>query len=335
MAVPDVQSTMRPDDMSNRPAAAPGVRFIAGGTDVLTDMLTTAGLNARVFCCMTLRAPWTLVIAPGERAHFHVVEQGNAYLQLQTRKPLALGAGDLIVLMRGQGHALADAARASVAAIPLPPAEAGRCSLLEAGGGGAVTQTLCGSFAFRNTAGRSLTSLLPEVVHLQSGDYADIAATLRALWDEATGQRIGSQTAIARLTDLLFVQTVREILGRGDLAPSWLTALRDARIGLALAKMHEKPVAPWTVDSLARAVGMSRSPFAARFAKLVGVPPLTYLANVRMQRAMALLREGRQSLSVIAGEAGYESYAAFSKAFARITGTSPREYARQERGEVT
>src|SRR4029453_2858908 len=217
MAVPDVQSTMRPDDMSNRPAAAPGVRFIAGGTDVLTDMLTTAGLNARVFCCMTLRAPWKLVIAPGERAHFHVVEQGNAYLQLQTRKPLALGAGDLVVLMRGPGHALADAARASGAAIPLPPAKAGHCSLLEAGGSGAVTQTLCGSFAFRNAAGRSLTSLLPEVVHLKSGDYPDIAATLRALWDEATVQRLGSQTAIARLTDLLFVQTVREIAPRGGL----------------------------------------------------------------------------------------------------------------------
>ena len=326
---------MRPDDMSNRPAAAQGVRFVAGGTDVLTDILTTAGLNARVFCCMTLRAPWRLVIAPGERAHFHVVEQGNAYLELQSRKALPLDAGDLVVLMRGQGHALADAVRANVASIPLPPARAGHCSLLEGGGSGAVTRTLCGSFAFRNAAGRSLTTLLPEVVHLKSGDYPDIAATLYALWDEATDQRLGSQTAIARLTDLLFVQTVREIVARGDLAPSWLTALRDERIGLALAKMHEKPVTPWTVDSLARAVGMSRSPFAARFAKLVGVPPLTYLANLRMQRAMALLREGRQALSVIAGEAGYESYAAFSKAFARVTGTSPRAYARQERGEVT
>jgi transcriptional regulator GlxA family with amidase domain len=134
---------------------------------------------------------------------------------------------------------------------------------------------------------------------------------------------------------VLFVQTVREIAARAeDLAPSWLAALGDERIGLALAKMHEAPVTPWTVESLARAVGMSRSPFAARFAKLVGVPPLTYLADLRMQRAMALLREGQHALSVIAGEAGYESYSAFSKAFGRVTGTSPRTFAKRERGEL-
>src|SRR5262245_12541349 len=104
---------MRPDDMSNRPASESGVRLVAGSTDVLTDMLATAGLRARVFCCMTLRAPWRLVIKPGERAHFHVVEGGSAYLQLQGRKALPLAAGDLVVLMRGQGHSLADTARGS------------------------------------------------------------------------------------------------------------------------------------------------------------------------------------------------------------------------------
>lgn len=311
-----------------------GVRLIAGGTDVLTDVLATAGLRSRVFCRMTLRAPWRLEIARRDLAHFHVIECGSAYLQLKGRKALALAAGDLAVLMRGQGHSLADTVRTSAPATPLPPSKAGHCSILQAGGSGAATQTLCGSFSFRSTSSRSLTSLLPEVIHLRAGDYPAIDATLRALWDEATGQRLGSQTAIARLTDVLFVQTVREIAASAqDLAPSWLTALGDERIGLALAKMHETPVVDWTVESLARTVGMSRSPFAARFAKLVGVPPLTYLTGLRMQRAMALLREGRRPLSDIAGEAGYESYGAFSKAFGRLTGTSPRTFARRERDE--
>jgi AraC-like DNA-binding protein len=309
--------------------------MIAGGTDVLADVLATAGLRSRVFCRMTLRAPWRLAIGQRDLAHFHVIERGRACLQVRGQKALALAAGDLVVLMRGQGHSLADTFRTSVPATPLPPAKAGLCSILEAGGGGAETQTLCGSFSFRSPAGRSLTSLLPEVVHLKAGDYPEIAATLHALWDEASGQRLGSQTAIARLTDVLFVQTVREIAARGhNLPPSWLAALGDERIGLALARMHEAPMTPWTVESLARTVGMSRSPFAARFARLVGVPPLTYLTNLRMQRAMALLREGRQALSAIAGEVGYDSYAAFSKAFGRITGTSPRTFARREREEV-
>jgi AraC-like DNA-binding protein len=321
--------------MSDRPEAANTVRVIAGRTDVLADVLATAGLQSRVFCRMTLRAPWRLVIGQRDLAHFHVIEHGIACLQVRGGKALALAAGDLVVLMRGQGYTLADTPRGSAPATPLPPFRAGYCSILEGGGSGAQTRMLCGSFSFRSAAGQSLTSLLPEVVHLKAGEYPDIAATLRALWDEASAQRLGSQTAIARLTDVLFVQTVREVAARAhDLPPSWLAALGDERIGHALAKMHEAPVTPWTVESLARTVGMSRSPFAARFARLVGVPPLTYLTNLRMQRAMALLRDGRSALSVVAGEVGYDSYAAFSKAFGRVTGTSPRTFARRERDEV-
>src|SRR5262249_47773268 len=162
---------------------------------------------SRVFCRMTLRAPWRLAIGQRDLAHFHVIERGSAFLQIRGRRALALAAGDLVVLMRGQGHSLADTVRASAPPTPLPPPKAGHCSLLETGGSGAETCTLCGSFSFRTSAGRSVTSLLPEVVQLHAGTYPDIATTLRALWDEAAGQRLGSQTAIARLTDVLFVQT--------------------------------------------------------------------------------------------------------------------------------
>jgi AraC-like DNA-binding protein len=320
--------------MSKRPAANDGVRVIAAQTDVLTDVLATAGLRSRLFCRSRMRAPWRLAIREGEVAHFHVIERGGAHLQIRNEKPLALAAGDLVVLMRGQGHSLADTIRGATPVTPLPPAQAGHCSILEAGGSGPETQMLCGSFSFRSPSSRALTALLPEVVHLKAGECPEIAATLHALWDEATRQRLGAQTAITRLTDVLFVQTVREIAARADhLAPSWLAALGDERIGAALAKMHETPATPWTVERLARVTGMSRSPFAARFAKLVGVPPLTYLTTLRLQRAMSLLREGRHPLSVIADEAGYESPAAFSKMFRRVTGASPRAFANHERSE--
>jgi AraC-like DNA-binding protein len=327
---------MRPDDLSDRPAMADGVRRIASGTDVFTDVIATAGLRSRVFCRMTLRAPWRLDIGPLEMAHFHVIESGTAHLLIDGREPPALATGDLVVLMRGQGHALADTPHGRVPATTLPPSRTGHCNVLEAGGDGAITQSLCGAFSFRSRSGPSLASLLPEVIHLRAGTYPAIDATLRALWIEATEQRLGAQTAIARLTDALFVQTVREVAAVSEhLPPSWLAGLGDARIGLALARMHDSPTTPWTVEGLARTAGMSRSRFAARFAKLVGVPPLTYLTDLRMQRAMALMREGRQALSVVASEVGYDSYAAFSKAFGRMTGTSPRAFARRERGEET
>src|SRR5262249_27204413 len=266
----------------------------------------TAGLRSRLFCRSTLRAPGRLAIQEGDMAHFHVIERGGAYLQMAGQKLLALAAGDLVVLMRGQGHSLADAVRATAPVTLLPAAKPGQCALVEAGGTGAVTQMLCGSFSFRSASGQVLTSLLPEVIHLRAGDHPEIAATLRALWEEASAQRLGVQTAIARLTDVLFVQTVRATAARaGNLAPSWLAALSDERIGVVLARMHEEPATPWTVESLARAAHMSRSPFAARFTKLVGSPPLTYLTELRMQRAMALLREGRHRLGAIADEAGY------------------------------
>src|SRR5262249_31741177 len=98
--------------MSKRPAAGDGVRVITGHTDVLTDVLTTIGLRSRLFCRSTLRAPWRLALREGELAHFHAIERGGAYLQLRSGKPLALVAGDLVVLMRGQGHSLADGVRA-------------------------------------------------------------------------------------------------------------------------------------------------------------------------------------------------------------------------------
>jgi AraC-like DNA-binding protein len=320
--------------MSDRPTEKDGARVVTAQGDVLTDVLATIGLRSRLFCRSVLRAPWRLVVPRGDVAHFHVIERGGAHLQTGNQKPLALAAGDLVVLMRGQGHSLSDSVRASAPPTPLPPSREGHCSILETGGSGPATEMLCGSFSFRSAASRSLTSLLPEVVHLRAGDSPEIAATLRALWDEAAEQRLGAQIAITRLTDVLFVQTVRKLVAQSEMvSPSWLAALSDPRIGTALAKMHESPETPWTVGSLARATGMSRSPFAARFTKLVGVPPLTYLTRLRMQRAMSLLREGREPVSAIADGAGYESAAAFSKRFRRITGASPRAFARQERGE--
>ncbi len=240
-----------------------------------------------------------------------------------------------MVLPHGRGHQLADSQGRR--AVPLERLLAGnrsgRCAVLHHGGGGPETLLICGAFRFRQRHGHPLLSLLPEAIHLRGdGGRAPewLDATLKFLASEARSARPGRETLVSRLTDVLFVQVVRAWLaeqpqGRGG----WLGALRDPRIGAALAAMHEHPERPWTVGTLAALAGSSRSPFAGRFAALVGEPPLAYLTGWRMQVAARLLLSGRSSIGEVASRVGYASEPAFSKAFKRAMGVAPGAYRRQ------
>ena len=149
---------------------------------------------------------------------------------------------------------------------------------------------------------------------------------------EAASGRPGARTVVSRLADILFIQIVRGFLSSTPVSHrGWLRALNEPQIGAALGLIHQDPRQPWTVAMLASKVGMSRSTFAGRFAELVGEPPLHYVTRWRMQRAASLLREGRATLADIADRVGYESEAAFSKAFKRWVGAAPGAYRRASR----
>jgi len=326
------------DSMSDRPVEKdPGG---SGGTssegaDVLAEVLDRLGLESRLFCRSELRAPWAMGLPSGDFAHFHAIERGGAWLSVPGGTPLALTAGDLVVLPHGGGHQLADAPGRGAVALEslLQPRPGGACSIIRHGGDGPETWMICGSFRFRRRRGHPLLSLLPPVLQLRSsGGRAPewLEATLRQIAAESRDPRPGSRAVISRLTDVLFIQVVRAwIDARPEGKGSWLDGLRDARIAAALGLIHQQPERAWTVAALAAQVGMSRSPFAARFSRLVGEPPLGYLSAWRVQVAADLLRSERMSLAEVAMRVGYESEAAFGKAFKRRLGISPGAWRRQ------
>jgi AraC-like DNA-binding protein len=292
-------------------------------------------LRSRVFCRSELKAPWGMALKRSDYAHFHVIERGGAWLRIEGEEPVALAGGDLVVVPHGTGHTLTDSL--GTTARPLSEmagrrASEGGCVVMRGGGEGAETRLVCGSFRFERREAHPLVELLPPLIHLRpsetpAGEWLE--ATLRFLAWETREAKPGTETIVSRLTDVIFVQVLRAWIeslpeGRGG----WMGALRDRQVGAALALVHRSPERDWTNASLAEAVGMSRSRFAARFTALVGEPPLTYVSRWRLETAAGLLQDGALALAEVAARVGYESEAAFSKAFRRRFGTPPGAYRR-------
>jgi transcriptional regulator GlxA family with amidase domain len=204
------------------------------------------------------------------------------------------------------------------------------------GGGGTPTTIISGWFRFSATSVKPLARLLPLLILVKADQAQSLAlhTTLRMLASEMADPAPGSELAVNRLADLLFIHSIRAYIGsQSETCQSGLLpAIFDPQIGAALNSMHEKVEHPWTVKSLAAASSMSRSAFAVRFKDLVGETPLEYLTGWRMQKATALLQKGDKKLFEVAKSVGYDSDAAFSKAFKRVFGVAPREFRRNATG---
>jgi AraC-like DNA-binding protein len=190
---------------------------------------------------------------------------------------------------------------------------------------------------FAHSDRHPLLSALPRVIHVPSQQWGDLSwlqPTLAWIGREVDGHGDGSKAVTNRLVELLWIQLIRSHLAStGAATHGWLRALSDAQIGEALGLIHDQPAMRFTVAGLAHAVGMSRSAFACQFTRLVGEPPLHYIAQWRMLRAAQLLKEDKHTLAEIALAVGYESEAAFSKAFKRWSGQAPGSYRRDSRSE--
>ncbi len=302
--------------------------------DVLSDALESLGLQTRLFCQSELASPWCLAFPASQLAHFHYIERGGAWVRLyDSHATVALAAGDVLVLPHGKPYQIADTPKR--APIPfskvIPPSPRG-CSVVHAGEGAPATSMLCGAFSMQHASAHPLLSLLPETLLLRPSDSSEAAwveATLRQLAAEVRRQQAGHELVVSRLTDVLFVQVLRAWLSQSP-APecNWLGALHDSHIGKALALMHENAANDWTIQDLADRVGLSRSPFAARFVRLVGESPMAYLTKLRMRKAAGMLRSQPVSMMDVALASGYQSEAAFSKAFRRQFGVPPGRYRR-------
>lgn len=298
--------------------------------DPLGEALHLLRMSGIFYTRSEVTAPWGIALPAIEGAmSFHVVAAGKCWLEVGGDEPRWLLPGDLVLVPHSDGHRLLSEPGAPARRIEELPHEivSERYAILRHEGGGSAARLICGAVRFDHPTAEHLVRLLPRLIHVEASRSPDpewLESTLRLMASEAQRLRPGGEAVITRLADILVIQAVRWWIEQDPAARTgWLGALQDAQIGRALTLVHRDPARAWTVETLARAVGMSRSAFAARFTELVGEPAMHYVARFRMQLAHASLREGRETVGELATRLGYQSEAAFSRAFKRYRGISP------------
>jgi AraC-like DNA-binding protein len=298
--------------------------------DPLGEALHFLRMSGSYYCRSELTAPFGLQMPSASGcAAFHVVTEGRSWLELDGAPRIELVPGDFALVTRGQGHRLTSAARVRCTPVTELAHEqvSDRYGVLRHGGGGTPTTVICGVVAFDHPAARQLIDILPPVIHIDAASLAAgdwLEGLLRFMAAEARSMRPGGETVITRLADILVIQAIRAWIDRDPSAQhGWLGALQDPQLGRAVARVHRDPAHPWTLASLAAEAGMSRSAFAARFTASIGEPPMHYVARWRMNLALTLLREQDVGIAETASKLGYQSEAAFSRAFKRYIGIAP------------
>jgi AraC-like DNA-binding protein len=314
--------------------------------DALTEVLKSVRVRSTVYCPIEIGAPWGLHIEEESGTSFCILTKGSAFLEIEELKiRRRLNAGDFIIITKRCACKLADSPQSKIIDLqewlqhhPRRPD-----GTYKVEGKGEVTNFIGGTFIFENHESHPLLKVLPPFLHFsgragkngEDGKMVDwFGTTLDFISSEAASRKAGAETIITRLSDILFIQAVRAYANTvSDEQPNWFAAATDPQIGEAIANIHRTPQSHWTVEQLALLSGMSRSAFANRFTKLVGEPPLRYLSRWRMHKAIEMIHESRLTTAEIAALVGYESEAAFSKAFKKWNGQGPGAYRRS--GERT
>lgn len=322
-----------------KPGAVPSAP--ACPTDPLTEMLRGLRLDGVDYSRFRMAEPWALSFPEQQAARLHFVSNRGCWLRCGEGDWLELKAGDAVLLPRGAAHVLASTPG-------VPPVVAGTCKRspicenvfsVDGGGAGEVTGhatgqvclLFCGSLHFNIDALHPLAQLMPEVMRacdLEQHEPA-IPHLIQAMARETELDRVGAAGILARLADVLAASLIRSWVehGCGD-ATGWLAAVREPDVGRVLAAIHLNPEHDWSVAALAKVMGASRSGFAKRFADIVGETPARYMLRVRMHQARLWLHRDRMRVSLAAERLGYESEAAFSRAFKRVLGAPPSHYRR-------
>jgi AraC-like DNA-binding protein len=308
--------------------------------DALEDVLRLTGLTGGVFIDAEFTAPWSVLgqvsaevcapfmTPPARLAAFHYVVDGDVTVIPEGGAAHQLGPGDAVLLPHNNMHVIASGANlASVhAGELLRSISPNGVARIVHGGGGARSRMVCG-FLGGNAQLHPLLANLPPVMTLNLSTLpsgAWMARTFEYAAQTLAEGESGAPTVLTKVAELMFVEALRRYLGSlPEEETGWLAGLRDPAVGRALALMHGRLSEDWTADALAREANLSRSAFAERFTSIVGVPPMRYLLNWRMQVAMQKLRETRLMIAQIAFETGYESEASFTRAFRRETGVPP------------
>jgi AraC-like DNA-binding protein len=313
--------------------------------DALSAVLKVVQLNGAIFFNAHFTAPWCVAspaeasLAPmlglaGERVVlYHYMVEGSCLVTLSDMEPQSLSAGDIVVFPQGDAHTMASSTDARPQSLDAQAVLRSPSKLLQMGGGGETTRFVCGYLACDPRMFQPVLAALPRLVTVSLSSMHKarwLEASLQHAGEEASSPRPGTEGLLAKLSEVMVVETLRHYVEQ--LSPEhtgWLSGLRDRAVGKCLALMHEKPAHPWTVEALAREVALSRSVLAERFTHFVGQSPMQYLGRWRMALATNYLRRSSLSLVRIAEQVGYETDAAFSRAFRREFGVPPATWRRR------
>lgn len=315
--------------------------------DVLSDLLRVVRLDGAYFYPVEAAEPWSVVsagarelaprILPGAEhlISYHILTRGRCFAGLVGEPQVELLGGDVILFPHGDPSVMSSSRGLRMEADTNTRAPARYPETVLLGEQGSrVTTFVCGFLGCDRRPFNPLLSALPRLLHVRGMVDSWPGGFTRQLVEESRHHRVGSETVLTRLAELMFIEVLRRYLA--DLPPAqagWLAGLRDEAVGQALSLLHGRPGQNWTLADLAREVASSRSNFVRRFTELVGQPPMQYLASWRMQIAATLLAQRSDKVASIAEEVGYDSEAAFSRAFKRATGLAPGAW-RESRGSA-
>ncbi|HTX51393.1 MAG TPA: AraC family transcriptional regulator [Caulobacteraceae bacterium] len=315
--------------------------------DALSETLRVVRLTSAIFINARFSAPWCYASPPADAAApllepgaekvviFHLITEGDCWVELDGEAPQRLVAGDIVVFPRGDGHRMSSQPGAPAGeGRRLADVLARRPRQLAYGGGGAVTRIVCGYMACDARLARMLLAGLPPVVTVNvrgSAAGAWLESSVGYALAEARSPRPGGSGVLAKLAEVLFIEVLRLYMAEADAERTgWLAGVRDRVVGAALAALHRDPAHPWTLEELARTSGASRSVLAERFQQLVGASPMQHLTQWRMVLAANLLRGGAANLAQIAEDVGYQTDTAFIRAFRREYGVPPATWRRRQ-----
>ena len=318
--------------------------------DALSDVLRVIRLKGGVFLHAEFTAPWCVSsqVSPEDcgphlqgSEHlvlYHYVVEGRLATQIAGGAPVEIEAGEVVIFPHNHGHLMGSDLK--LAPVPtrnvVSASPGGGMWVIRHGGGGEKTRIVCGFLGCDRLENNPLAASLPPVLRYDTrhGNTATwIRSSLEYAADEIASRRAGSETVLAKMSELLFVEALRRhVETLPEEQTGWLAGLKDPFVARALSLMHGRLTKEWTVDDLGRQVGLSRSALADRFTRLIGEPPMRYLARWRLQVAANQLRNSDAPLARIAEQVGYESEAAFNRAFKRSFGVPPATWRRNISG---
>jgi len=294
--------------------------------DVLSELLKIIRLKGSVYFNACFCSPWGMAVGEDSKASFHIIVNGNAWLKSGSfNSPIELKTGDIVVFPRGSAHTISEQPNSKcINASEVVEAYQNNKPLFE--GAQDEFNIICGFFKFDRSLSHPFLDNLPEFIHIDAESRKSfywLNNIIDQIIEETREKAPASDLLVDKFAEVLFIQVIRAYALRNNREMKYISSLLDLKLSKAIGLMHETPSKDWTVESLAKSVGLSRSAFYSRFNEGVGVPPMKYLTQWRMMHAKVQLEESSMSTTAISEEVGYQSESAFQKAFKRFFNFTP------------